>query len=90
MARRIWDSMQLEPNSAVIRHANANYQLANNPLGEDQVMVMAQEAAAFGGAPCIRKTMYCGPGGEHDDAPYSYVVFHLKSMIDGATLHGSI
>lgn len=89
VARRIRDSMQLEPSSAAIRHAYADYRLTNNPLREDQVGVMARAAAAAGGPSYIRKTLFCGRGGEHHDTPYSYVIFHLDTIIDVAALHRS-
>jgi len=89
LAKRIRDELQLRPNSAAIRHAWADHRLANNPLGEDQVGVMARLAASAGGPQYIRKVVFGARSHDNPDCPYSYVTFYLDAMMDVAGLQSS-
>lgn len=89
LAKRIRDDMGLEPNSAAIRHAWADYRLTRNPLGEDQVGVMARLAASAGGPQYIRKIVLGARGGDGHTFAYSYVTFNSDEMLSAASLQGS-
>lgn len=85
LAAKIRDEIGLEPNSSALKHAVAEYKLSNNPLGEDQVGIMARMAAAAGGQQYVRKVVFGAVGGAHQNRPYSYVTFFLDQMVEIAT-----
>jgi len=78
--------MGLQPNSAAICHAWADYRLACNPLGEDQVGVMARLAASAGGPQYIREVVFGARPHDSPANPYCCVTFYVDAMIDVATL----
>lgn len=86
LAATIRTEMSLEPSSSALKHAYADWKLEHNPLGEDQVAVMAQQAAEIGRTPYIRKCVFGARGGHSHNKPYSYVIFYLDEMMDIAVL----
>lgn len=86
IARTIREEMHLTPSSNAIAHAHADYRLERNPLGEDQVGVMARLTASLGGPQYVRKTVF---GASGEDGTYSYVTFYRDDMIEYATLQAS-
>lgn len=90
LAKRIRDDTGLEPNSAAIRHAWADYGLARNPLGEDQVGVTARLAASAGEPQYIRKIVFGARGGDDHNCTYSYVTFFSEDMIKTACMQSTV
>lgn len=86
IARTIRDEMNMRPNSNAIAHAHADYRLERNPLGEDQVGVMARLAASMGGTQYVRKTVF-GTAGV--DGSYRFATFYRDDMIEYAALQSS-
>lgn len=89
LAKRIRDDKGLQPNSAAIRHAWADYRLTRNPLREGQVGVMARMAASAGGSQYIRKVVVGARAADDHSCTYSYVTFALDAMLEVAAMQSS-
>lgn len=89
LARRVKDQLGLQPSSSAVKHILAEHKLSFNPLGEDQVRVMARLAASAGSTQYIRKIVFGAKGGNRNEATYHYVTFFLDDLMDIAALHGS-
>lgn len=86
LAARIRNELGLTPNSSALKHALADYKLANNPLGEDEVGIMAQRAANQRSNEYVRKVVLRATAGVQQTATYSYVIFYSDDMIEMAVL----
>lgn len=86
IARTIREELNLRPNSSAIAHAHADYRLERNPLGEDQVGVMARLAASLGAPQYVRKTVFGATG---EGGAYSYVTFLREDMAQYAAMQAS-
>lgn len=64
------DQLGLQISSCAVKHILAEQQFSLNPLGEDQVGVIARLAASAGSTQYIRKIIFGPNGGNHNEAAY--------------------